>query len=230
MIYTGYTTNYDLMKEELIQGAELTDYWNFPIMDSFHGTIEKTVSFKESLSKSFTDHESCNLNFFEDDYYYSAIWTNPFKYLNHFKKFKSVCMPDFSKGEMSPLPISLWNNYRNMVLARWMADKGIDVIPCISTLTPPCWDWCFDGFPKHSVYCCCTNGFLKDEGKREVFINGFYEAEKRLEPEFVYIIGRKIVELNPRCGTMYLDSSSMNVRKPKSGMNLHSPNNFKIFV
>lgn len=222
MIYNGFTTDYDLMKEELIQCAELTDYWNFPVLDSFRGTVEKTVSFKESLRKSFNDFENCNLNFFEDDYYYNGIWNNPYKYLNHFKKFQSVCMPDFSKGEQSPLPISLWNNYRNMVLASWMSNNGINVIPCISTLTEPCWEWCFDGFPKHSVYCCCSNGFVKDDRQREVFIKGFHEAEKRIEPEFVYIVGRKIADFNPKCDIMYLDSSSMNARKPKGGIGMYS--------
>lgn len=230
MIYSGFTTDYDLMKEELIQGAELTDYWNFPILDSFHGTITKTVSFKESFQNKFTDHENSNLNFFEDDWKFNQIWNNPFRYLEHLQKFQSVCMPDFSRAEESPLLLSLWNNYRNMVLARWMSNNGIKVVPCITTLPQSCWEWCFDGFPKHSVYCCCTNGFLKDEYKRDYFIKAFHEAEKRLEPDFVYIIGRKIIDLDANCGIIYLNNSSMNNQQSVHQKNIYTPNMRKRFV
>lgn len=210
MIYEGYTTDFDLMKEELIQGAELTNYWNFPIVDAFHGEVEKTVSFKESFSKELKQEENTTLNFFEDDCYFNQVWNNPFRYLNHLQKFKSVCMPDFSKAEEAPLPISIWNNYRNMALARWMSDNGIDVIPSISTLPKSCWEWCFDGFPKHSVYCCCTNGFVKNNYKREYFKKAFAEAEKRLEPELVYMVGRKVLDLSASCNIVYLNNCSMN--------------------
>lgn len=230
MIYSGYTTDYDLMNEELIQGAELTEYWNFPVLDSFYGKITNTVSFKESFQKKFTDFRNSNLNFFEDDWKFNQIWNSPFRYLEHLQKFQSVCMPDFSRAAEAPLPLSLWNNYRNMVLARWMSDNGIKVIPCISTLLESCWEWCFDGFPKHSVYCCCTNGFVKDEYKHEYFIKAFHEAEKRLEPEFVYIIGRKIVDLEPECGIMYLNNSSMNNYQLIHQANVYTPNLRKRFV
>lgn len=210
MIYSGYTTDFDLMKEELIQDSELTDYWNFPVLEEFHGEINRTVSFKESFSKLVKNHETINLNFFEDDCYFNQIWNNPFRYLEHLKKFESVCMPDFSKAEEAPFPINIWNNYRNMVLARWMYDNGIKVIPSISTLPESCWEWCFDGFPKHSVYCCCTNGFIKNEYKREYFKRSFAEAEKRFEPECVYMIGRKIEDLKSDCSIIYLNNCSMN--------------------
>ena len=223
MVYEGFTTDYDLMNEELIQGAELTDYWNFPIINPYHGEIRKTVSFKESFKKKFNEHEVSNLNFFEDDCFFNQIWNSPFRYLDHLKKFQSVCMPDFSKAEEAPLAISLWNNYRNMALARWMTNNGIKVVPSISTLPESCWEWCFDGFPKHSVYCCSTNGFLKDEYKHEYFIKAFHEAEKRLEPEFVYIIGRKVIDLEPDCGIIYLNNCSMNNEKLIKGMNLYTP-------
>ena len=41
MIYKGFTSDYDLFNEELIQGAELTDYWNFPVLNPFHGNLSK---------------------------------------------------------------------------------------------------------------------------------------------------------------------------------------------
>lgn len=230
MIYEGFTSDYDLFNEELIQGAELTDYWNFPVINPFHGKIAKTVSFKESFQKKFSDYENANLNFFEDDWKFNQIWNSPFRYLEHLQKFQSVCMPDFSRAAESPLPLSLWNNYRNMVLAKWMSGNGIKVVPLFSTLPESCWEWCFDGFPKRSVYCCCTNGFVKDGYKHEYFLRAFREAEKRLEPEFVYIIGRKIVDLEPGCGIMYLNNSSMNNYQAMHQANAYTPNRKKRIV
>lgn len=230
MKYSGFTTNYDLMNEELIQGAELTYYWNFPIIEPFYGKISNTASFKESFQKKPIDYENCNLNFFEDDYKFSQIWNSPWRYLEHLRKFQSVCMPDFSVAEEAPLPLSIWNNYRNMALARWMSNNGIDVVPTIPTLPESCWEWCFDGLPKHSAYCCCTNGFVRDKRKHEYFIKAFHEAEKRLEPDFVYIIGRKIVGLEAKCDIIYLNNSSMNNSQKAEKQNLKSAPLVRSFV
>lgn len=160
MRYYGYTTDFDVMKEELIQGAELTDYWNFPILEPYHGSAENTVSFRKSFEKSFSDCDHTNLNFFEDDHYFNSLWNSPFRYLEHLRKFQSVCMPDFSKSEETPLPINIWNNYRNRALAFWMQENGIDVVPTMSVMPESCWGWCWDGMPKGSTYCCCTNGMV----------------------------------------------------------------------
>ena len=54
--------------------------------------------------------------------------------------------------------------------------------------------------------------------------------EKRLEPEFVYIIGRKIVDLEPECGIMYLNNSSMNNYQAIHQANSYTPNRKKRIV
>lgn len=215
MGYCGYTTDFDIMKEELIQGAELTDYWNFPILKPYHGSAFKTISFRKSFEKSFDDYGNTNLNFFEDDHYFQSLWNSPFKYLEHLQKFQSVCMPDFSKSDEAPLPINIWNNYRNRTLAFWMQENGIDIIPTMSVMPESCWDWCWDGMPKYSTYCCCTNGMVRDRAKRKGFIKSFHEAERRLRPEKVIVVGGKIDELNPVCEIIYLDSRSGQNSKQK---------------
>lgn len=227
MGYFGFTTDFDIMKEELIQGAELTNYWNFPILKPYHGKAKKTISFRKSFEKNFNDYENTNLNFFEDDHYFNSLWNSPFRYLDHLRNFQSVCMPDFSKSEETPLPINIWNNYRNRALAFWMQENGIDVIPTLSVMPESCWEWCWDGMPKYSTYCTCTNGMVKNREKREGFMRAFHEAEKRLCPERVIIVGGRIDGLNPGCEVFYLDSRSkqnsqrlngsiMHVRNPKT--------------
>ena len=229
MRYYGYTTDFDVMKEELIQGAELTDYWNFPILEPYHGSAENTVSFRKSFEKSFSDCDHTNLNFFEDDHYFNSLWNSPFRYLEHLRKFQSVCMPDFSKSEETPLPINIWNNYRNRALAFWMQENGIDVVPTMSVMPESCWGWCWDGMPKGSTYCCCTNGMVKDKVKRDNFIKSFHEAERRLRLERVIIVGGKIDELNPACEVVYLDSRSAQNTKRKSRSSMHDKNP-KVFI
>lgn len=61
-------------------------------------------------------------------------------------------------------------------------------------------------------------------------MRAFREAEKRLEPEFVYIIGRKIVDLEPECGIMYLNNSSMNNYQAMRQSNTYTPNRKKRIV
>lgn len=74
------------------------------------------------------------VHFFIDDYQFERFWNNPGKYIPVLKKFRCVVAPDFSVYLDVPKAVNLWNIYRSRLLARYMQDKGIAVIPNVSVV------------------------------------------------------------------------------------------------
>lgn len=200
-MYNSCHTSFDVMKEFLILGAELDRKYQIPIIPkcTFDYVPEDSVDFEESFSKKIKNHRKLNVNFYIDDVKYTRLWNNPDKYLEHLKCFHSVCSPDFSIATGSsgmPFALNIYNKYRNHALAWYLHMNGIKVIPSVGIADKDSYDWCFDGYPKHSVLSVCTNGRIRAKAARIEFCEGFKVMCDRLEPEKVVIVGKIPDELN----------------------------------
>ena len=199
-MYNSVHTSFDVMKEFLITGCELTEKYQFPIIPqcTLDTIPEDSIDFEESFSRKIKNHRKQNVNFYIDDTKFTRFWNNPDKYLEHLKCFHSVTMPDFSisTGERGmPMPLNIYNKYRNHALAWYLYLNGIKVIPSVSIVDSENYDWCFDGLPKSSVLSVCTNGRIKAKASRIEFCEGFKVMCDRLEPIKVIIVGRVPDEL-----------------------------------
>lgn len=198
-MYEGFHTAEDVMREHLIQGANLDKYGVpelYPINVS-HG--DDSVDFGESFNRRIRNHKQLNVNFYVNDNVFTRLWNNPDKYIEHLRCFHSVIAPDFSisTGRTGmPFAMNLWNKYRNHALAWYMTVQGIKVIPSVSILDKDNWDWGFSGLPKRSILACCTNGRVRSKAARLEFCEGFYEMCNRLEPLRVIVVGHIPEELN----------------------------------
>lgn len=198
-MYEGFHTTEDVMKEYLIQGANLDKYGVPELYPINVSSMDDSIDFAASFDCRIKNHRRLNVNFYIHDKAFGRIWNNTDRYIDHLKCFHSVISPDFSISTGSagmPFAMNLWNKYRNHALAWYMAFQGINVIPSVSILDRKNWDWGFSGLPKRSVLACCTNGRIKSKAARLDFCNGFYEMCKRLEPTKVVLIGRVPEELN----------------------------------
>ena len=188
MRYTRYSTANDVMKEFMIYGAELTDM-GFPILPAVQAHPTDTVDFRAGLSRSLKGHRKLNCNFFVDDEKFTALWSNPDKYLDHLKCFESICGLDFSIDTQMPLVMQYWNKYRSMALDWYLTLNGITVIPNVNIIPYDGREWLLDGLPERSTVCCSTNGRVRSKSAREEFCQGFYEMCERLEPTRVVVVG-----------------------------------------
>lgn len=213
MPYANITTDYDTMHELIIQGCELSGKYGFPELPSVHIEPENTVDFRESYSRKIKNWRELTINFYIDDFKYGGCWSNPAKYVEHFRCFHSLLSFDYSMSIHAPMEINIWNNYRNHALNYFYSAQGITVVPDANILPEIFWGWCWDGLPKHSTLCCCTNGRVKNPKIRLEFCEQFKEMERRLEPECVIIVGREIPELDPECEVTYLESRNMQIEK-----------------
>ena len=199
-MYNSVHTSFDVMKEFLITGSDLTEKYQFPIIPScrFDRMPEDTIDFDSSFSRKVKNHRKLCVNFYIDDAKFTRFWNNPDKYLEHLRCFHSVIMPDFSisTGERGmPMPLNIYNKYRNHALAWYLHMNDINVIPSVSIADSDSHEWCFDGLPKRSVLSVCTNGRIKAKASRIEFCDGFNVMRETLDPVCVIVIGKIPEEL-----------------------------------
>lgn len=133
--------------------------------------------------------ESKIMHCFVDDYQFIRYWNNPDKYLPVLSKFSAVCSPDFSTYTDMPLAMQIYNHYRKHWLAAYWQLNGITVYPTISWSDESSYEWCFDGEPVGGVVAVSSVGTQKNKESKRLFLLGYEEMMKRLDPAWVIFYG-----------------------------------------
>lgn len=129
------------------------------------------------------------VHFFLDDYQFERVWNNAEKYLAMLSDFKYVMTPDFSTYTDYPKAIQIYNHYRKHWIGAYYQENGISVIPTISWSTPDSYEWCFDGEPIGGTVAVSSVGTQKSKKAKELFILGYKEMVRRLQPETIIFYG-----------------------------------------
>jgi hypothetical protein len=132
------------------------------------------------------------LAFFLDDVRLEALWKAPERYSEQFVKYGigSLVEVDFSLWVNDPLPVQLFNVYRQRSLARHWQEAGLRVVPCLNWSDERSFEFCFQGVP---VGCplvfveCRTPGGNDDD--RRAFLRGLTQAVKQVQPQSVLVYG-----------------------------------------
>ena len=130
------------------------------------------------------------VHFFTDDYQFTRFWKTPHKYLPRLQSCGVVCSPDFSLYADMPLALQIYNHYRKHWLGAYWQLYGIRVIPTIAWSTPESYSWCFDGEPTNSIVAVSSVGCLANSANRTLFICGYEEMVRRLQPTKVIFMGQ----------------------------------------
>ena len=145
------------------------------------------VGMNYALTEKFP--ESKIIHCFVDDYQFIRYWNNPDKYIPMISKFSAVCSPDFSTYTDMPLAMQIYNHYRKHWLAAYSQLNGITVYPTISWSNEKSYDWCFDGEPVGGVVAVSSVGTQKNKESKRLFLLGYEEMMKRLDPAWVIFYG-----------------------------------------
>ena len=145
------------------------------------------VGMNYALTEKFP--ESKIMHCFVDDYQFIRYWNNPDKYLPVLSKFSAVCSPDFSTYTDMPLAMQIYNHYRKHWLAAYWQLNGITVYPTISWSDESSYEWCFDGEPVGGVVAVSSVGTQKNKESKRLFLLGYEEMMKRLDPAWVIFYG-----------------------------------------
>ncbi len=129
------------------------------------------------------------IHFFVDDTLFIRQWNQPDKYIPALKQFEAICAPDFSTYTDMPLAMQIYNHYRKHWLAAYWQMQGMTVYPTISWSTPDSYDWCFDGEPVGGIVAISSVGVARDKEAKRLFLQGYDEMMKRLDPSWVIFYG-----------------------------------------
>lgn len=133
--------------------------------------------------------ESKIIHCFVDDYQFTRYWNRPDDYISKLSQFAAVCSPDFSTYTDMPVAMQIYNHYRKHWLAAYWQLHGITVYPTISWSDEESYEWCFDGEPTGGVVAVSSVGTQKNEESKRLFLRGYEEMVKRLNPLWVIFYG-----------------------------------------
>ena len=166
-----------------------TNKYGIPDIKKDEFEVKELIPYRVDSNRNGTAH------FFLDDYRFERCWRNPDSQIEELKKYDGVLSPDFSMYTNYPQAMQIWQVYRNRWCACYWQSLGIKVIPTISWSDEQSFKYCFLGVQKGSTVAIGTVGVLNDEYAKTLFMQGFKEMLKRLEPKEILIYGNKLSEL-----------------------------------
>ena len=132
------------------------------------------------------------LHFFLDDYQFYRVWNELKGNGEIIKEFAGALSPDFSLYLDYPISLQIYNTYRNRYCGAYWQSLGVKVVPTIGWSDEKSFDFCFDGVEKGSIVAVGTVGVMNNKEAKELFIKGYNEMLKRIEPSKIIIYGNEI--------------------------------------
>lgn len=145
--------------------------------------------------KKYQDVSKKVLHFFADDVRLTSYWNDPDRHIPILHRFEAVCSPDFSMYTDMPKALQIYNHYRRHWLAAYWQLNGITVYPTISWSDESSYERCFDGDPRNGIVVVASIGTQKSKECKRLFLRGYEEMMKRLEPSGVIFYGKVPEEL-----------------------------------
>ena len=208
-----------------IQGLKLIGDLELPYVSKYLGPLPEQVI--DYLKKPTYPHK-----YFVHHYLYdytfdgrNGIWYGCLEssahmksYLNKMSKYKGIISPDYSIYVDLPLAHQIWNIYRDRVTCMWLRSLGFNVIFNLRWGDYRTYSIAFSGIEKHSVIAVGSHGLIKHPENRNIFMNGFREMLRRVEPSILIIYGPCTLEMNELCKkcnvqVMHFDCEQIEARK-----------------
>lgn len=184
---------FNRFSQKYLAGAELIGLEQYPKLQATQFIPENVISFNER-SRVKCPSNYC-LDHFIYDYFFEQVWNNCDKFIEIYRKFKTIITTDFSAYRDAPLWERKYNVGRNRAIAYYLQKNGINIIPVASWAYMEDFEWCLDGLPKHASIAISTNGCMKNFISHSVLIDGIAELQEILEPKYLIICGSKLPEI-----------------------------------
>lgn len=182
--------NHATYKMKIFEELVVEKEFEMPIIKVYDGEKpERLMSFNKAIAKKQYD---ATVHFYINDKEFTRILTYPEKYLEILKRFKSVIAPDFSQYIEMPYPMRLYHCYLNKAFAAYWSKNGINVIPNVTWSTPDSYDYSFAGIEKNGIIAINCTGVKKSAYSKFLWLEGYKEAIKRLEPRHIIRYGEKM--------------------------------------
>lgn len=169
----------------------IDNYYGIPEMEPTQTVGNKLLRFMDwSTVEARKDYIA---HFYYDDYRFIQAWRHPERYIARLRQFKAVISPDFSLYTDFPRALQILSCYRRQWVGAFWQQHGLDVIPDVVWGDRDSYDYCFEGLPHGGTVTVSTVGVKRDplwNGKQDnLFLDGYNEMLKRLEPSTVIVYG-----------------------------------------
>jgi len=182
----NYSLSFDYLNMDLLKGATLAGKYGMPMLRQSKATTTEAIPFHDSYKGK---GKGKWVHFYIHDSHFNCIWNNPNRYLEMLKSFKGVISTDFSLYIDTPFGMQIWNTLRNRILAYWMQQEGIEVIPNVRWGKEDTYEFCFDGIPQGGTVAIGTNGCIQDKEDRFDFKYGLAKMLEDIKPQTVIVYG-----------------------------------------
>lgn len=165
----------------MVKGATFEGELDMPRIEGTQKIPERLILFSEAMSAACDDF-GCHVMFYEDDFRFERIWSQPNRYTGKLQKFAGAISPDFSTCTDFPGALKVWNTYRDRAAGFWMQHHlGMEVIPNVRVeqLTK---SWSLDGLPHDSLIAVGARACVKNRVDRKLFCDGLKLAVDDLNP------------------------------------------------
>lgn len=177
----------DVFNAFLVSSAEYAGQYEFPCLSATTCIPNKLISF--SKASATTDFNQW-IHFYEDDYLFECVWDYPKNYLNFFKKFNGVILPDFSLYRDMPFNMQISNIYRSRAIGNWLQrDNNIKIIPNIRYGDERTFHICCDGIAKGGTIAIGSHGNIKCNDDRKNFLEGLDRVVEIIQPSAIVVYG-----------------------------------------
>ncbi|MDR3257724.1 MAG: DUF4417 domain-containing protein [Mycoplasmataceae bacterium] len=150
------------------QNVDLTDF--------------KYVGFQNTRKIDNRSPKEQTVGYFLNDSKFESICKRPWNYVNRIAQYKQTFTPDVSCYSDMSLDEQWYGVYLNRLIGAYWQSKGIIVITTIAWGDADTYSFCFSGVEKGSVVAISTIG---THAHRDVFMQGFIEMCKQIEPKTV---------------------------------------------
>lgn len=172
----------------------VNSFYGMPEMDVTHTTGDKFLRFCDW--NDAPDLSEYIAHFYYDDFKFISAWREPDKYIERLRQFKAVVSPDFSLYTDFPRALQILSCYRRQWCGAFWQYHGIDVIPDVVWGDEESYAYCFDGIPKGGTVAVSSVGVKNDADwnnkEGSLFVKGYNEMLKRIEPETILYYGDMI--------------------------------------
>lgn len=135
-----------------------------------------------------------SVHFFLYDYMFTQILRHPEKYVATLSRFASVIAPDFSVCVDMSYDQAMFGLSASRVVANYLYENGVKVIPNVQWSTPALYDECFAGIPVHGMVAINCMGIKKRAASKYLWRLGYKEVLHRLDPSCIIRYGDKMPE------------------------------------
>lgn len=175
---------------DIMGGTEITnDFWQMPVIENDNFIPDELIGFKYALTSK---DKNVGIHFFIDDYQFERIWRYPERYSDLLFEYQCILSPDFSLYMDMPMPMKIWNVYRNRFIGSYYQQLGLRVIPTLSWAEPETFEFCFKGIEKGSVVATSTLGVYGNKEACKVWAAGMDAAIEAIEPSAILVYGGDI--------------------------------------